>query len=108
GCNVTVASTTPGTAFNTRVTLATQPPHVMPCTFIVIVSIRLSIATQSKRRPPPLEQQRVADHRHGTCGHRGAGNHRIQHADRHERDAEYVVREREKQVLPYLRKRRAR
>src|SRR5206468_3949250 len=108
GLSVTVASVTPGTAFNTRVTLATHPPQFIPCTFIVIVSIGLSLGTQSKWRPPPLEHQRVADHRHGARGHRRAGNHRIQHPDRRERDPEHVVSEREKQVLPDLRERRAR
>jgi hypothetical protein len=50
GCSVTATSATPGTAFSTRVTLATQPPHVMPFTFIVMVSIVFSssiVALQS-------------------------------------------------------------
>src|ERR1700741_2613046 len=46
----TTASPTPGIAFNTRVTLATQPPHVMPSTFNVTVSIAFPLSNQSEAR----------------------------------------------------------
>src|SRR5947209_7128755 len=42
----TTAFSTPGVAFSTRVTLATQPPHVIPSTFNVTVSIAVLFSHQ--------------------------------------------------------------
>src|SRR6185295_9300882 len=100
-CRLTVASDTPGSAVSTRVTLATQPPQLMPSTLSVTVVIDCS-SLDSLLRAPAAQQQRVADHRYRARRHRGASEYRIQHAERSERNAQHVVDEGKEKVLPDL------
>src|SRR5258706_7643045 len=123
----TSACTTPGRAFSTFVTLRTHPPQVMPFTFSAVVSIftlprksspqRRGYPTCMARRVsaplrlglwfPAFEEKRIGNHRDRRQRHGGAGDYRIEHAERGERNAEHVVKKSEEQVLTDLAERRA-
>src|SRR4051812_24624692 len=91
----------PESAFKTRVTLATQPPHVIPCIVIVTCSI-IFPSFGSGVGAPTSQQQRIGDDRNGARGHGRPCDDWAQHAECSERYAQDIVGERKKQVLPYL------